>query len=186
MSYAEDFQTLGDFRTQFDPGFVAIFDDSMVGIPQSHHGKLTILFFFTICFFHRTDDVELNIVPFATYRAEPGKFLIKRYDDLRIGTIGREYVKECPVKGGSIRLLMYEPEGVEDTSRLPAYFHVHGGGWVGGAAQMDGPFLRLMVKELNIIVIDVDYRLAPENPFPTSGDDVWTALLFVRSRNIIA
>lgn len=76
---------------------------------------------------------------------------------------------------------MYEPEGVEDTSRLPAYFHVHGGGWVGGAAQMDGPFLRLMVKELNIIVIDVDYRLAPENPFPTSGDDVWTALLFVRN-----
>lgn len=51
---------------------------------------------------------------------------------------------------------------------------------MGGVAGMDGPWLRQMVKELDIVVIDVDYRLAPEHPFPTCSDDVWAALQFVR------
>lgn len=74
---------------------------------------------------------------------------------------------------------MYEPLGLDSSARLPAYFHVHGGGFVGGAAGMDAPFLRQMVKELNIVVIDVDYRLAPELPFPTCSEDVWCALEYV-------
>lgn len=65
-------------------------------------------------------------VPFATYRSEPHKFLIKRYDDLRLDTIGREYVQECPVKDGSIPLRIYEPQNSTDDSRHPVYFHIHG------------------------------------------------------------
>lgn len=45
---------------------------------------------------------------------------------------------------------------------------------------MDAPWLRVLVKDLNMIVIDIEYRLAPEFPAPTSGEDCWDALQFVR------
>lgn len=47
---------------------------------------------------------------------------------------------------------------------------------------MDEPFLRLLVSQLEIVVVDVDYRLAPEYPAPIPGDDAYAALNLVSSR----
>ncbi|GAY18769.1 alpha/beta hydrolase [Mycobacterium sp. shizuoka-1] len=74
--------------------------------------------------------------------------------------------------GVGIRL--YRPDGV--TSPAPALLWIHGGGYVVGTAAQDDNLCRRFVKELGITVAAVDYRLAPEHPYPTPLEDCYTAL----------
>lgn len=58
----------------------------------------------------------------------------------------------------------------------PALLWIHGGGMVLGDAAQDSGFCRLVADQLNIVVVSVEYRLAPEHPFPAPLDDCYTAL----------
>jgi acetyl esterase/lipase len=58
----------------------------------------------------------------------------------------------------------------------PALLWIHGGGMVLGDAAQDSAFCRRIADELNIVVVSVEYRLAPEHPFPTPLEDCYTAL----------
>ena len=58
----------------------------------------------------------------------------------------------------------------------PALLWIHGGGMVLGDAAQDSSFCRRVADELNIVVVSVEYRLAPEHPFPTPLEDCYTAL----------
>jgi acetyl esterase/lipase len=58
----------------------------------------------------------------------------------------------------------------------PALLWIHGGGRVLGDAAQDSRFCRRVADELNIVVVSVEYRLAPEHPFPTPLEDCYTAL----------
>ncbi|MDQ4114812.1 MAG: alpha/beta hydrolase [Actinomycetota bacterium] len=60
--------------------------------------------------------------------------------------------------------------------RTPALLWIHGGGMVLGDAGQDSAFCRRVVDELGIVVVSVEYRLAPEHPFPTPLEDCYTAL----------
>jgi acetyl esterase/lipase len=60
--------------------------------------------------------------------------------------------------------------------RTPALLWIHGGGMVLGDAAQDSGFCRRIAGQLNIVVISVEYRLAPEYPFPTPLEDCYTAL----------
>ena len=51
------------------------------------------------------------------------------------------------------------------------FLHLHGGGWTLGAADMQDPFLEAMAREAGVAVVSVDYRLAPEHPYPAPNDD---------------
>jgi acetyl esterase/lipase len=58
----------------------------------------------------------------------------------------------------------------------PALLWIHGGGYVIGRAQQDDGVCRRFADELGIVVASVDYRLAPEAPFPAALDDCLAAL----------
>ena len=58
----------------------------------------------------------------------------------------------------------------------PALLWIHGGGMVLGDAAQDSRFCRRVADELNVVVVSVEYRLAPEHPFPTPLEDCYTAL----------
>ncbi|MCF4123153.1 alpha/beta hydrolase [Antribacter sp. KLBMP9083] len=58
----------------------------------------------------------------------------------------------------------------------PALLWIHGGGMVLGDAAQDSRFCRRIADELGIVVVSVEYRLAPEHPFPTPLEDCYTAL----------
>ena len=58
----------------------------------------------------------------------------------------------------------------------PALLWIHGGGMVLGDAGQDRAFCRRVADELGIVVVSVEYRLAPEHPFPTPLEDCYTAL----------
>ncbi|SNZ05057.1 alpha/beta hydrolase [Cohaesibacter gelatinilyticus] len=52
-----------------------------------------------------------------------------------------------------------------------AYLHIHGGGWTFGAADMQDPMLQEIANACSCLCISVDYRLAPEHPYPAAQDD---------------
>ena len=90
--------------------------------------------------------------------------------------------------GGEIPIRIYLPDRSSPTKTsgisepLPFYLDIHGGGWWMGDGFL---FDRAMVdfaERANAIVVSVDYRLAPEHPFPTPLDDCHTALLWIASR----
>jgi acetyl esterase/lipase len=60
-----------------------------------------------------------------------------------------------------------------------AYLHFHGGGWVFGAASIYDDELADIAHDLGIAVFSVEYRLAPEHPFPAALDDAETAALWL-------
>jgi len=59
------------------------------------------------------------------------------------------------------------------------YFHIHGGGWTWGTADEQDPWLDRMAERCGLAVVTVEYRLAPENPYPAGPDDCEAAALWV-------
>jgi acetyl esterase/lipase len=55
------------------------------------------------------------------------------------------------------------------------YLHLHGGGWVLGGADMQDPMLERIADNTGQAVVAVEYRLAPEHPYPAGPDDCETA-----------
>jgi len=56
------------------------------------------------------------------------------------------------------------------------YLHLHGGGWVLGGADHQDPLLDHLRRRVGLAVLSLDYRLAPEHPFPAGLDDTTAAL----------
>lgn len=85
---------------------------------------------------------------------------------------------EVPVDGGAIRVRAYRPTG-ED--RLPAHVFLHGGGWWLGSIDeyVNDALCRHRSNHARCVVLAVDYRLAPEHPFPTAINDARAALRWV-------
>ncbi len=74
----------------------------------------------------------------------------------------------------AVRILLYRPEMV--TPGMPAVIHLHGGGFFSGTAEMVGSESRSICDKHGAMVVAVDYRLAPEHPFPEPIEDCYAAL----------
>lgn len=79
-----------------------------------------------------------------------------------------------PVGAPDITLHIYTPDGVEGP--LPAIYHIHGGGYVGGNASQLEFAHRPLAKALGCAIVSVDYRLAPEHVFPAAIEDCYAGL----------
>jgi acetyl esterase len=62
---------------------------------------------------------------------------------------------------------------------LPVVVYLHGGGWTIGSVDVYDPITRALANAAHAIVVSVEYRLAPEHPYPEPLDDCWTALEWV-------
>ena len=60
----------------------------------------------------------------------------------------------------------------------PCVYWIHGGGYIFGSALTIDPRLNRWVEALDCIVVAVDYRLAPEHPYPTPLEDCYTGLIW--------
>jgi len=78
---------------------------------------------------------------------------------------------------GPVSVRVHQPPSSQ--TLLPAMLWIHGGGMVMGTAAQDDALCRRFSEELGIMVAAVDYRLAPEHPFPVPLDDCYDALLWL-------
>jgi acetyl esterase len=89
------------------------------------------------------------------------------------------YEEQIPTADGdrfTVRVLV--PAG--DIRALVVY--LHGGGWVIGNLETHDHVVRVLANRLHAAIVNVDYRLAPEYPFPAAADDSWAALLWASER----
>lgn len=84
----------------------------------------------------------------------------------------RDLVLDLPGRRLSARL--YIPEGAGPTPPLTLFFH--GGGWVICSIDTHDTLCRALARESGAAILSVDYRLAPESPFPGPVDDCYDAL----------
>lgn len=102
------------------------------------------------------------------------------------GTFGpivlSEMAQEWTVSGpaGAVPVRVFVPDTVNGI-----YLHIHGGGWVLGRAHHADPRLEQIARANNLAVVSVDYRLAPEHPYPAGPDDCETVALWL-ARNGLA
>jgi acetyl esterase/lipase len=76
--------------------------------------------------------------------------------------------------GPPVRVRIYRAD--DQSSKLAALYWIHGGGYVMGDIDMDDRLMKQMVKRIGCVAASVDYRLAPEHPFPTPVEDCYTGL----------
>lgn len=79
-----------------------------------------------------------------------------------------------PAGAPDVRLLIYRP--AVQTGPVGCLFHIHGGGYVIGAVDAQEAQHRDLVARLGCVLVTVDYRLAPETPFPGAIEDCYAGL----------
>lgn len=87
---------------------------------------------------------------------------------------------------GAIEVRVFTPHGGEEDTLHPALLHLHGGGYVIGAARNQDAAHASLAAELGCVIASVDYRLAPETPHPGPLEDAYAGLkwLFDEARSL--
>lgn len=84
--------------------------------------------------------------------------------------------------GSNIELVVFRPEN-RIRHPLPGIAYFHGGGFVFGDAGTDVRVPSTLASDLGVVVVSVNYRLAPEFPFPTPFNDCFDALTWIAGDN---
>lgn len=87
-------------------------------------------------------------------------------------TVFKTEDRQIPGPGGSIPVRIYLPPGPRP---LPVLVYFHGGGWVIGSVDGYDARCRLLADWAGCAIVSVDYRMAPEHPFPAAVDDAYAA-----------
>lgn len=99
--------------------------------------------------------------------------------DVPIGDLAVIRDFACDGPGGVINMRLFDAR--ESRAPGPAMVFFHGGGWVLGDLDTHAPFCAEAARALDLPVISVDYRLAPEHPWPAAPDDCEAAARWIAS-----
>ncbi|GAA0979340.1 hypothetical protein GCM10009555_043880 [Acrocarpospora macrocephala] len=119
-----------------------------------------------------------------TARQRHYKQLMIDLNFLRFGLPGPEVHEiadhAVPTPGGQVTARLYRPRS---GGPLPAHLTLHGGGWWQGSIDdlVNDALCRRRCEEAGVVVVSLNYRLAPEHPFPAALDDAYAALRWLRS-----
>lgn len=122
----------------------------------------------------------LEVVPFQLTTDGGPQEARRRFGELPRQSVHPEVTaQDHSIDGpdGRIALRLYRPPSAK--SVLPVVVFIHGGGWsVGDLDTYDGQ-ARMHAVGAEAVVVSIDYRLAPEHPYPAAVDDVWAATQWV-------
>ena len=106
---------------------------------------------------------------------EQGRPLLVKHAAIAGGTQPIGAVRDVPV--GDLRGRLFVPSKAVASGPLLVFFH--GGGWVYGDLDSHDPTCRFLAERSGVRVLSVEYRLAPEHPFPAGYDDAVAAYRWV-------
>jgi len=123
--------------------------------------------------------------PLPAYYTVPAHVARRIYRDMRgalapaapAGVDARLVLAAGP--GGPVPLRCYRPASAGKAEKLPALVYFHGGGWVIGDLDTHDVLCRQLAAGARCAVFSVDYRLAPEHPFPAAVEDCDAATRYV-------
>jgi acetyl esterase len=84
--------------------------------------------------------------------------------------------RTVPGRAGDIPIRLYAPAA---DAPLPVLVFFHGGGWVIGDLETHDTLCRHLANAVGCLVVSVDYRLAPEHPYPAAAEDAYAATRWV-------
>lgn len=87
---------------------------------------------------------------------------------------GHTTLIDIPTRHGAVAATVYHP--ASDAAEPPVYVNVHGGGFVVGHREQDDPWCRFLAAHANVVVVNVDYLLAPKRRFPTPVEQIYDVL----------
>ncbi|OLR91308.1 alpha/beta hydrolase [Actinokineospora bangkokensis] len=90
---------------------------------------------------------------------------------------GTEVATVSDVDADGVRVRLYQPQ-----ESGPLVVFLHGGGWVNGDLDTYDPLCRYLAALSGATVAAIDYRLAPEHPYPAAFEDIDTAVLWLRGK----
>lgn len=143
-------------KSTLDPKYIEFFNQTLVdkpGLLATHRQPLSVT------------RAGGNVIPGQT-PPEP----MKRIFDIKIPA------KYAAVEDIPARVFVPECEAPE--GGFPLFIWYHGGGWVLGGIDTENSYCTKAAAFANCIVVTVDYRLAPENPFPAAVEDAYEAVLW--------
>jgi acetyl esterase/lipase len=126
------------------------------------------------------EEADAFISSFASEPDDPSLPVPKRIAkqralaDARVLRSGMALDREISGPAGPLRLRTFVPDHVDTV-----FLHIHGGGFVTGSPEMTDLLHEILSKELNLAFVSVDYRLAPEHPYPAGPDDCEAAALWL-------
>ena len=126
---------------------------------------------------------RLDISDATSARVKLSKFIdeamaaqgVERMTDGRVEEIDRTI--KGPDGAPEIHIRIYMPK--DRAAAGPGFVNFHGGAWILGDLEMEHPRCLIMAAEGGAVSIGVDYRLAPENPFPAGVEDCYATLQWV-------
>lgn len=99
--------------------------------------------------------------------------------ELPVGVTVRDLAVPGPAGAPEVAVRLYTPTG--RSGPLPALLRIHGGGFVLGDLQVSHATCARTADEVGAVVVAVDYRLAPEHPFPAGVQDCYVVLRWMAS-----
>ncbi len=96
-------------------------------------------------------------------------------DPDKVGVVREEVT--VPGADHDVRCYLYRP--LDSSGSRPGYLHVHGGGYIMGAVEGSDISNLQLCSKLGIVILSVDYRLAPEHPIPAPLDDCYAGLAWL-------
>ncbi|HVV27988.1 MAG TPA: alpha/beta hydrolase [Rhizomicrobium sp.] len=94
-----------------------------------------------------------------------------------------DVIRVYPAERGVPPLAVIRPLGWAEAGAMPALLFLHGGGWTVGDFPTYEPFCRQLANATGCAIVWVEYRLAPEHPFPAPYDDTRAALNWIRAHH---
>ena len=128
-----------------------------------------------------TNFLNLDDIPAArtglAVMLEQGAALLPVFDDV----VTRDEHVPRPKGGPDVMLRIYRPKGVR--SVLPVIYFIHGGGMVLGSVVGNDVDCKSLVREVKCVVVSVEYRLAPEHPYPAPIEDCYAGLKWLTAHS---
>lgn len=101
---------------------------------------------------------------------------VKSKDITNTDILKKKY--NIPTRDGK-NIAIYHYQQIETSSKVPTLIYIHGGGFFAGHPGIINDALKYMCQQFAFNIFSIDYRLAPEHPYPTSHHDCYDALNWI-------